>query len=262
LQADRKSPHKGAGLTFADYSEYSLGDDYRAIDWRVYARFEQLVIKLFEVEEDLSLSLLIDASPSMASKWTYARELAAAIGYIALQNNDRVSVDRFADVSERILEASHGRGRIFPFLRSLENATIFGKDSDLATCAKVLQARTKKRGMVVLISDFLFPEGADAAFKLLQGHGHEVFAIQVQDDGDRRCTWRGDCELDCVESGQRVRVTITPDVAKRYEQAVLDLNDQLRKTCARRGVGLVSTTSAVPFEDIIQGILRRGGLVA
>ena len=82
LQADRKSTRKGTGITFADYAEYSLGDDYRAIDWRVYARTEDLVIKLFEIEEDTTIYLLLDCSHSMASKFTEARQLAAALGYI------------------------------------------------------------------------------------------------------------------------------------------------------------------------------------
>ena len=66
LQADRKSRKKGTGITFADYAEYRLGDDFRAIDWRVYARFDQLVIKLFELEEDATIYILFDSSQSLS----------------------------------------------------------------------------------------------------------------------------------------------------------------------------------------------------
>jgi uncharacterized protein (DUF58 family) len=181
---------------------------------------------------------------------------------MALHNNDRVSIDRFAHTVERTQEACHGRGRVFPFLHTLQETGTFGHDSDFASCAKAFQLRARKRGLVVVISDFLFPDGADAAFKLLQWHGHDVFCIQVQDEADRRCELRGDCELDCVETGRRLRVTVTPELARRYEQKIEALNEDLRLACARRGVGLISTTSEVPFDDIIQRILRRGGLVA
>ena len=92
LQADRKSSKKGTGITFADYAEYYLGADYRSIDWRVFAKFENLVIKLFEVEEDATIYILLDHSRSMASKFDYARQLTAALGYIALNCLDRLAV--------------------------------------------------------------------------------------------------------------------------------------------------------------------------
>ena len=79
LQLDRRSQRKGSGITFAEHAEYQPGDDYRAIDWRVYARNEQLMIKLFEMEEDMTLHLLLDVSPSMASKFDLARQIVAAL---------------------------------------------------------------------------------------------------------------------------------------------------------------------------------------
>ena len=115
---------------------------------------------------------------------------------------------------------------------------------------------------MVAISDFLFPGGFEEGLKYLSFHGHDIFCLQIQDDNDRSCDWKGDVELNCVESGSRQRVTITPREAKLYEQAVKDWNEDLRKTCARRGISLASTTPDIPFEAIIQAILRRGGLVA
>ena len=262
LQANRRSTQKGAGITFADYSEYSFGDDYRAIDWQIYARFEQLVIKLFEVEEDVTLYLLLDASPSMQGKWTYARELAAALAFMALHNHDHVTVDLFADRLDRRVDNMHGGGRVFQLLQRLDEATCFGADSELLVAAKAFQARAKKKGLVVVISDLLFPEGIGPAADLLQWHGHELFCLQVQDDQDRLCAARGDVELTCVETGQRRQVTVTPELATRYQRLVEELNMQARQHCAKRGIGFVSETPATPFDTVIQNILRRGGLVA
>lgn len=262
MQADRKSTKKGSGITFADYAEYHPGDDFRSIDWRVYGRFEQLVVKLFEIDEDATVYILLDESPSMKSKFLTARQLAAGIGYIALHMLDQLCVYGLADRLQPILERTRGRGKVLPFLRGLEDATTFGSDTNFTACAREFQARHRRKGIIVVISDFLFPSGFDDGLKFLQWNRHEVFCLQVQDENDTKCDWKGDVELTCVETGQRQRLTITPREAKLYEQAVADWNESLRKCCAKRGIGLASTTPRVPFEAVITDILRRGGLVA
>lgn len=262
MQADRKSTKKGSGITFADYAEYHPGDDFRSIDWRVYGRFEQLVVKLFEIDEDATVYILLDESPSMKSKFLTARQLAAGIGYIALHMLDQLCVYGLADRLQPILERTRGRGKVLPFLRGLEDATTFGSDTNFTACAREFQARHRRKGIIVVISDFLFPSGFDDGLKFLQWNRHEVFCLQVQDENDTKCDWKGDVELTCVETGQRQRLTITPREAKLYEQAVADWNESLRKCCAKRGIGLASTSPQVPFEAVITDILRRGGLVA
>lgn len=262
LQADRKTQQRGSGITFADYAEYYYGADYRAIDWRVFARFESLVIKLFELEEDATVYLLVDCSRSMESKFLYARKLAAALGYIALRSLDRLAVYGLADELKPLLEVCRGSSRTLAFLRALENAKTFGGDTQFAGCARVFQARHHRRGLVVVLSDFLFPDGFEEGLRYLQYHNHEVFCLQVQDENDTRCDVKGDLELECVETAQRKRVTVTQREARRYEQAVAEWNDSLRQCCARIGIGLASTSTEPPFETVIQDLLRRGGLVA
>ncbi|MEM6798507.1 MAG: DUF58 domain-containing protein [Planctomycetota bacterium] len=262
LQADRKSTKKGSGVTFADYSEYYYGADFRAIDWRVFARFESLVVKLFELEEDATIYLLVDTSRSMESKFMYARQLAAALGYIGLNSLDRVAVYALGDTLSPLLDACRGRGNVLPLLRGLEEAPTQPGDTRFNACCRVFQARHTRRGLVVVLSDFLFPEGFDDGLKFLGFHGHDVYALQVQDKRDTECDLRGDVDLECVETLQRERVTVSPREAQMYEQAVAEWNESLRRCCARLRVGLASTTPEAPFERVIQDILRRGGLVA
>lgn len=262
LQADRRSTKKGSGITFADYAEYQLGDDYRSIDWRVFARFENLVIKLFEIDEDATIYILLDTSHSMTSKSLYSRQLAAALGYIGLHCLDQVCVYGMADKLQPLLAKSRGRGNVMPFLNALENAENFGSDTDFTACAREFQARHRRRGVVITISDFLFPSGFEEGLKYLNWHKHDVFCLQVQDDNDTACDWKGDVELTCVESDQKQRVTITQREARMYEQAVADWNKQLKKACARHRIGLASTSPDLAFDEVIQDILRRGGLVA
>ena len=262
LQADRKSRKKGTGITFADYAEYRLGDDYRAIDWRVYARFDQLVIKLFELEEDATIYVLFDCSHSMASKFAPAKQLAAALGYIGLNCLDRVALYGMADKLTPLMEPGRGKGKVFPLLRALEEAQPFGEDTDFTACVKELQARHRKKGMVIVVSDFLYPTGFEKGLKLLGGLGHDVFALQIHDSNDLQCDWKGDVEIECVETQQRELLTITPKEAEAYKKAIEEWNESLRKQCAQHGIGLATTNETVPFDEVVQGILRKGGLVA
>lgn len=262
LQADRRTKKRGTGITFADYAQYNLGDDYRAIDWKIYARTEELLVKLFEVEEDATVYILLDCSHSMKSKFDYARRLAAALGYIGLNGMDRVVVHGMADKLSTIVESARSRSSVFSFLRDLEHAHTFGEDTNFTACARSFQARRRKKGVVLVISDFLFPSGYTEGMKFLQWSGHDVFALQVHDPADLECPWLGDLELSCVETSKTQRVTISEKEAKIYREAMQTWNDDLKIDCKRRGIGLASTTIDVPFEVVVQSMLRKGGLVA
>jgi len=262
LQSDRRTNKKGTGITFADYSEYYFGADYRAIDWRIFARFESLVIKLFELEEDATIYLLLDCSRSMESKFLYVRQLTAALGYIGLHSLDRVVISGLAETLFPLLQPCRGRGKVLAMLRSLEDAPLAPGTTSFNACCRVFQARHTRRGLVVVLSDFLFPDGFEEGLRFLQFHGHEVYCLQVQDDRDTKYDWLGDADLDCVETGERMRVTISPQEVRQYQQAVVDWNDSLTRCCVRQGIGLASTSPDAPFDSVIQDILRRGGLVA
>ncbi|MFC4992423.1 DUF58 domain-containing protein [Rubritalea tangerina] len=262
LQADRRTERKGSGIDFADYSEYQLGDDYRAIDWKVYARIEQLLVKLFEVEEDTTVYVMLDCSPSMHSKLDAAKRLAASLGYIALNSLDRLVTYSLSDKLEHILQPSRGRGKTLPFLRALENTKSTGNDTRFKQCCKALQARHRKRGIVIVISDFLFPHGFDDGLRILQGAGHDIYCLQIHDPADLECQWLGDANLVCSETGTTQKVTITEAEAAAYKKAMADWNDSLKSYCRKKAIGLTSITTEDDFDVVIQGLLRKGGLVA
>lgn len=262
LQADRKSSKKGTGVMFADYAEYYFGADYRAIDWRVFARFENLVIKLFEVEEDTTIFVLLDCSRSMATKFDYARQLAAALGYIALNGLDRLAVYGMGETLTPILDRCRGRGNAMPLLTNLQQTSLVEGDSQFSECCRLFQARHSRKSVVILLSDFLFPSGFDQGLSFLQWHKHDVYCLQVQDQNDTECDWKGDIQLQCVETGKNQMVTVTPAEVAQYRQAVKDWNQSLLSACSRRGIGLAATTPEIPFDRVVQDILRRGGLVA
>lgn len=262
LQADRKSPLKGSGIMFADYAEYHQGDDYRAIDWRVFARTDELMVKLFEIEEDTTLYILLDLSPSMLEKSAAAKKLAAALAYIALNCHDRVAIFGMADDLRPLLDPARGSANVFKMLKALEAAPTFGSNTDFTSCARKFQARHRKKGLVVVISDFLMPLGFSDGLKRLTCHGHEVHVIQILADDDLRCDWKGDVELECVETLQHRKITITAREASAYAEAVATWNAALQAECAQRSIGFNTTSHTIPFEDVIRNILRKGGLAS
>ncbi len=262
LQADRKSTRKGSGITFADHAEYALGDDYRSIDWRVYARLETLMIKLFEIEEDTTVHIILDCSRSMESKFLHARQIAASLAYIALSSMDRVVIHSMGQTLETILPHTHGRGKLMTMLQAMQDTPCSGNDSRFSELTRELLVRYRRRGMVIVVSDFLFAEGYETGLQRLQWFGHEVYGLQVLDDQDTRCTLRGDMDLTCVETGNARRVTITATEAAAFEKAMANWNESLKSQCAKMGIGLTQTTTDVPFDQVIQAILHRGGLVA
>ncbi|MDP6438985.1 MAG: DUF58 domain-containing protein [Candidatus Brocadiia bacterium] len=261
LRADRKSDKKGTGINFADYAEYRFGDDYRNIDWNVYGRLETLMIKLFELEEDIAIYVLIDTSRSMAQKHEYAAKLCAALGYIALNNADRLVIYGFADSLDTVLRPCHGRAKIFPMLRALERTTCEGPDTCFTESLKAFYAQPNRRGVCVVVSDFLIPGGYVEGLNFLRWAKHDIFCIQVLNPDELVCPWKGDIELECVETHRRYRTTVTPSRAAQFAQRFREYNQTIAAECARREIGFAAATTDVPFEAVVQRILREGGLV-
>ena len=262
LKADRKSQKKGSGTTFADYQEYFPGDDYRNIDWNIAGRLGQLVIKLFELEEDLQLHIFIDISHSMTTKLPLAKELTAALAYIALHNNDRITIYGLSEKLETLLKPSHGKGKIFPMLDTLQKQKAADGINKFSDCIKHFQTRRPKKGLCVVLSDFLIEDDYSAGLDMLRWAGHDVFAIQILDKEELDCSIKGEFELQCNETQRKRRVTISKDMLERYRALLQEWNETLQQNCVSREIGLVQTNSDESFEYIIQNILRKGGLVA
>jgi len=198
----------------------------------------------------------------MESKFEYARQLAAGLGYIALNCLARLSVYGMGDSLTPILEPCRGRGSVMPLLQGLEKTETISGDTRFNACSRLFQARHQRKAVVIVISDFLYPSGFDDGLSYLNWHKHDVYCLQVQNEDDTRCVLKGDVELECVETGSRRRVTISPREAALYEKAVAALNKRLVAACASRQIGLASTTPEISFDHVIQDILRRGGLIA
>jgi len=263
LKGEKRSTRRGTSVEFADYRDYSTGDDLRYIDWNTYARLDKLFLKLFVEEEDLHVYLLVDRSQSMAfgspEKLEYARRVAAALGYIGLTNYDRVGVAFFADRLHATMFPVRGRGQVFSFFRFLEQARPQGVTS-FDRSLREYALRTRRPGVAVVISDFFDPD-YEAGLKALLHRKFQVTLIHVFDRAELQPDFLGDLKLIDAETGAVREITVSPSLLREYQRTVDNFCAGLQRFCRRYGVDYIRTTTDAPFEDLILKYLRRTGLV-
>jgi len=223
LKGGRRSVKRGQSVEFADYRDYSLGDDLRQLDWNVYARLEKLFVKLFIEEEDLTVTLLVDGSASMShgtpDKLVFAKRAAAALGYIALAAEDRVVLASLAGRAGRRRAALRGSGRAFRLLAELSAIRPADGVTDLVAACRHALAQVSGRGVLVLISDLLDP-GAERALRDLAGTGSDVIVLHVLAPDELAPSLEGDLRLVDAESGASVDVTLDLAARERYAASV------------------------------------------
>lgn len=263
-RAERRTRKTGSGIEFADHRDYSPGDDLRYLDWNIYGRLDRLLLRLFEEEEDLHIYVLVDTSASMGFgdpvKLQYAMQLAAAIAYVGLASLDRVSLLAVADRVVGRLAPARGKGRIFKvfdFLRGLELAG----ETDLETACRAFVAQNKRRGIVVLLSDLYDPAGFEKGINTLRYARFETGVIQVFDRSEVNPSLHGDLSLVDCETGETREVTITPRVLARYAEEHRRYREAIEQFCRDKQVGYFPADTAVPFDELVLRILRRGGLL-
>ena len=268
--AERRSRQSGSSLEFADYRNYSFGDDLRSIDWNVYARLDRLFVKLFEQEQDLDVHFLIDTSGSMrweapsaldlrpSTKFDHARRIAAALSYIALANLDRVNLAWFGEALGRDLGLSRGKSQFHKVLEFLRHAPAVDDTTALLPSLRAFAKRMRRRGLVFIISDCLDPAGYEEALSLLRYHQFEVHIVQVLDPAELRPDVSGDLRLTECETGEVCEITATEPLLAQYREQVDAFLRDLETFCLRRGIGYATATTAVPFEDLVLRVLRDG----
>lgn len=264
LRGERRSRSLGRGVEFADYRSYQSGDDYRYIDWNIYSRLDRLFIKLFSEEEDINVHLFVDTSRSMAwgdpSKLDYAARVAAALGYIGLRHSDRVGVVAFADRLSRIVPPHRGRGQVLRLFEALGELEGRGT-SDLRTAMWEYVHKTHRRGLLVLISDLLFPNGFEEGLKLARYHRFDPFVIHVLSDDEIAPQAVGDLSLIDIETQAKVDVSIDGPSLEAYGKARDAYFAEIEQFCVRHQIDYLRTTTTVPFDDLVLRHLRVGGLI-
>jgi uncharacterized protein (DUF58 family) len=260
IRGERKSSRRGSSVEFADFREYVHGDDFRYIDWNAYARLENLFLKLFVEEEEFYVYILLDGSKSMdygkENKLAYARRVAAAFAYIALANLDRVSLFAFGPGITQTMPAVRGKSQIFNIFRFLEAVKPEGETS-LNRAAAEFVARTKRLGVVVILSDFLSRDGYEEGLKLLNYSRFEPLLVQILSEEEVKPDLTGDLRLVDMEDEGFVDISLTRQALSLYRRRLAAFLSGLDGFCKTHSLAYFQTTSSVPFEDLILRYLRQ-----
>ena len=260
LKGGRRSVKRGQSVEFADYRDYTLGDDLRQLDWNVYARLERLFVKLFIEEEDVTVTLLVDASASMTagrpSKLLFAKRAAAALGYIALASEDRVTVSALTGRASRRRAAMRGSGRIFRLLSDLSAVEPSVGPTDLLAAARHAAAQLHGRGVVILLSDLLDP-AADRVIRELAATGSELIVLHILSPEELEPQLEGDLRLVDVETGAGVDVTVDLPTLDAYKARLAAWKAGFADLAAKRRASYVDLPSDANLADLMFNELRR-----
>lgn len=264
MRGERITKRRGESVEFADYRSYVVGDDLRFLDWNVYARLEQLFMKLFLQEEDLHVSVLLDMSKSMdwgqPNKWLYIRRVAAAIAYIGLINFDRVSLYGYANGLQSVLTGVRGRRLMFKvveFLTSLE----CGGPNHLAAAGKQFAIRHPQPGIVLILSDFFEKAGYEEGLRYLLGRHYDLHVVQILSPEEIDPLLAGDLRLVDVEDDDVAEVTVSRALINRYKANLRGYCEELKNYCTRRGISYLFTSTETPFDQIVLSYFRQRGLL-
>ena len=271
FRGERRSLNRGVGMEFADYRVYEPGDDLRHVDWNIYARLGKLFIKLFHADEGLPLALLIDNSRSMEfgspTKLTCAKQIAAALGYIALGHADSVAVYTCAERLSSTLPPASSTSQFSRLTKVLTAITAHGQ-TRLTECLRQLPMYQRHPCAIVVLSDFLDPNGYEQGFKLLTGRGFSLTAIHLMSPEEmnpqvylENTPTGGDWLVEDAETSETRAITINPETLSQYQNQQQIFCDTLLRFCIDQGIGYAQLKSDTPIEPFILQELHRAGLI-
>jgi uncharacterized protein (DUF58 family) len=261
------SPRRGASLEFADYRRYSPGDDIRYIDWGIFARSDRLYVKLFHEEVDLFVYIFVDASgsmgfPSREEKFTPACNLALALSYVVLANQDHVRLHCLRDTETA--EASpfyQGRHRMIDLLEFV-SAAAPAAALDLASSLGRHLKRIRRPGKAILISDFLTPsESYRRGLNLLRAFNLDIAAIQMLSRREVEPRFaRGGVALVDSESGEELRIRWNERRRRAYQESLERHNRELKSFCHQSGIDYSLFVTDEDLSDFVLTTLPSIGL--
>jgi len=263
LLAQRRTMQTGGGIEFADHREYIAGDDLRYLDWNVYARHGDLLLKRFQEEEDLHVYILIDVSLSMSrgqegpeDKTTLARQIAAALSYIALSDLDRISLLAYDEQIRATLPLTRGKDQILGVLKFLEGITCTGQRTDLKNVVREFVQRAPRTGLAIVISDLFDQDGFREGIDRLRHSRFEPHVVQIHTAEEADPALLGDVQLIDCETGQERKVTVTEKKLKQYRELFAEFVAGVEQYCRTYGLSHTRTTTDVPFDAVLLSMMR------
>jgi uncharacterized protein (DUF58 family) len=232
---------KGRGMTFSEVRQYQFGDDVRAIDWNVTARYNEPYIKVFEEERELTMMLMVDVSGSenFGTKSQFKREIvteiAATMAFSATQNNDKIGLILFSDQIELFIPPKKGKSHVLRIIRELIEFTPKSHKTDVSHALKFLSGVLKKKAIVFLISDFM---AADYEQTLkIAAKKHDITGVRVYDVREEQIPNIGLVNMTDAETGESMLVNTNSKAVrlqyeKYYQDKVKYFKDIFSRCCA------------------------------
>jgi uncharacterized protein (DUF58 family) len=279
-KGERRSRARGQSVEFADYRTYVHGDDFRYLDWNLYGRLERLFLKLYEEERELPVRIFLDASESMTfgdpRKFDFARQIAAAVGYVALSGFDRVSVIPFpnqppySEIQDNVsaaafnlemaargaLRSVRGKRSSIQYFQNLSALTAHGL-ANLNESLRRGALEARQAGVAIVLSDFLDPAGYETGLNALIGRGFQVNIVQILAPEELNPSTFGDLRLVDSETGAVQEVTFGRYRMKHYQQTVQNFIQRFREYCQGRGINFFTAPSNMSLEELLLKQLRQ-----
>lgn len=258
----------GQTVEFSDYREYMLGDDIRRIDWNLYSRFEKYFIKLFTDERQMHVQIYLDCSASMGKvnpkKGEYAIAVAAALGYLAIHNMDKVSYHLIkGKTAENPFGTIVGKNAFFRAMNTLEQ-TEFADDADISSAILANPNTGTGDGLTVIISDFFTENDWKRGVDYLVYKKKQVLLVQVctPDEVDPSYTDRVhliDAESADMADSRNMKLRINKSMQLAFRDAVAAFYADIRDFCKRRDAGFIALDCEKPIEkQLFSELLKRG----
>jgi len=266
MKGERRSKRKGTSVEFADFRPYVAGDDLRFIDWNTYARLDRMFLKLFLEEEDLHFYTLIDCSTSMdfgtPTKLQYAKQMAAALGFVGLCRADRVRIETFGTTTRKpgpVLRGRHNLWRMLEYLDGVEP----GENVPLFEAAKNFCLRNSGKGILVLITDLMDKSGYEQTLRFLSTQQIDVYVVHTLSPVELNPAdqIKGDLKLVDCEDADVAEITVSRPLLDRYKQTLDAFVGGARNYCAKRGMVYMLANTEQPVANMVSNYLRQRGLV-
>ena len=238
---------KGRGMTFSEVRQYQFGDDIRAIDWNVTARYNEPYVKVFEEERELTMLLMVDISGSESfgtknqPKSEIVTEIAATMAFSATQNNDKIGLILFTDQIELYIPPKKGKSHVLRIIRELIEFQPKSKKTDLSQALKFLSSTQKKKAIVFVISDFMVDDDYEKTLKIA-AKKHDITGVRVYDIREEKMPNIGMVEMEDAETGEVLVVNTGSKKARlSYEKQYQDKVNYFKDIFSKCGSGTVNT---------------------
>lgn len=256
---ERKSVSGGQGLVIKDFIQYVFGDDFRRIDWKVYARSDKLFIRRFEEERNLTIHIIVDFSASMGfgkkpNKAEYASMLGVGFSYLAMKNNERFMLSTFADKLD-LFRPRKGKKQLAAIVDYLNDKKPKGI-TELSKSLADYHKRINSKSYIVIISDFLYDP--DQIKKVLaRFKGHHICLVQVLDEIEMKLNLEGDFRLVDSETKKAMKVYLSPYLRKKYGEMLTSHRGQLEQVAKEARAEFYVTCTKDPIFDTFFRLLSR-----